>query len=198
MTLDKLKPSSIVLHLLARNGPQSGKQIAAYIPCFPQFKTKNYLKREILRNMKLRGELYKRKSTDPELTKLQKGESAYLWFIDEKKVDRNKYLNMRSLKNWNPDEKFTEYISASDSSSPENVMRTSSQRKDEDHRKRRDNRKSDVEKEEAYGVQPDSNYRGFDYYKTSNDTRWQSVQKLHWRLPENIRNITQEEHKKKT
>ncbi|CAG8700734.1 16570_t:CDS:1, partial [Dentiscutata heterogama] len=88
------KPTAVVLHLLAKSGPQTSKQLARHLPDFPQLKSKNYLKKYILKNMKLREQLFKKKSRNPELTKSTGDKAAYLWFINNEKVDIEKYKKL--------------------------------------------------------------------------------------------------------
>ncbi|CAG8799839.1 18826_t:CDS:1, partial [Dentiscutata erythropus] len=88
------KPTAVVLHLLTKNGPQTSKQLARHLPDFPQLKSKNYLKKYILKNMKLREQLFKKKSRNPELTKSAGDKAAYLWFINNEKVDTEKYKKL--------------------------------------------------------------------------------------------------------
>ncbi|CAG8728756.1 14504_t:CDS:1 [Gigaspora margarita] len=88
------KPTAIVLHLLAKNGPQTSKQLARHLPEFPQLKSKNYLKKYILKNMKLRDQLFKKKSRNPDLTKSTGDKAAYLWFVNNEKVDIEKYKKL--------------------------------------------------------------------------------------------------------
>ncbi|CAG8570646.1 7397_t:CDS:1 [Acaulospora morrowiae] len=116
--------------------------------------------------MKLRDEVYKKISTNPKLTKLQNGEGAYLWFINETKIDKENYLNLKSLENWNPDDDKLTAVTSNNAGS-EDFAATSNRKKSDGHGKRLD----DVETvDEIKDVQGD--YKGFDYYKKSKDARW--------------------------
>ncbi|CAG8778836.1 15669_t:CDS:1, partial [Acaulospora morrowiae] len=120
------------------------------------------------------------------------GEGAYLWFINETKIDKEKYLNLKSLENWNPDDDKLTVVTSNNAGS-EDFAATSNRKKSDGHGKRLDDVETDdVETDdEIKDVQGD--YKGFDYYKKSKDARWRGALKLHWKLPANVRNIIQEE-----
>ncbi|CAG8572557.1 2422_t:CDS:2 [Diversispora eburnea] len=206
VTLDKVRPTTVIFHLLARYGPMSGKQLASYMPHFPQFKSKNYLKRDILKNMKNRDHLYKRKSSNVELTKLSQGESSYLWFINEETIDKEKYLNIHCLKDWDPNKNsITPTIATTtDATNTSNItdkikdnqkkyIKESKHIKESKYNREPmdiDDSKKYIKESKYFKESVDINsdkydkYQGFDYYKKSQDNRWKKKQMLHWELPE--------------
>ncbi|RHZ68226.1 hypothetical protein Glove_296g65 [Diversispora epigaea] len=159
VTLDKVRPTTVIFHLLARYGPMSGKQLASYMPHFPQFKSKNYLKRDILKNMKNRDHLYKRKSGNVELTKLAQGESSYLWFINEETIDKEKYLNIHCLKDWDPNKKSTTSTTTDTSNITDKI--SSMRRKEKEGQKKQ----QDFDDDDDYYYDDDDEYVAEDNQK---------------------------------
>ncbi|CAG8595975.1 7524_t:CDS:1 [Paraglomus brasilianum] len=85
-----------IIHLLSKLGPQTTQQLHKHVTEFPALGSSTYLKRKVLVHMKGQGLITKRKPRDEELTQLgyPAGAQKWLWYLNPKKIDSEKYKNM--------------------------------------------------------------------------------------------------------
>ncbi|KAK9719337.1 hypothetical protein K7432_004871 [Basidiobolus ranarum] len=73
--------ANVAQHLLAKNGPQTTKQIYSNFSQFPQLTSVHFLKKKILRNLQLQERIVKRKTMANKDAK-----PVWLWSIEKEEL----------------------------------------------------------------------------------------------------------------